>query len=47
MAIIMDKGCIEAIYGLIGWKGLTLMHILVQPHLTTKHTLIECIGFHY
>ena len=23
MAIIMDKGCIEAIYGLMGWKELT------------------------
>ena len=22
MAIIMGKGCIEAIYGLMGWKGL-------------------------
>ena len=24
MAIIMSKGCIEAIYGLMGWKGLTV-----------------------
>ena len=24
MAIIMGKGCIEAIYGLMGWKGLRL-----------------------
>ena len=23
MAIIMGKGCIEAIYGLMGWKGLS------------------------
>ena len=23
MAIIMGKGCIEAIYGLMGWKGFT------------------------
>ena len=23
MAIIIGKGCIEAIYGLIGWKGLS------------------------
>ena len=22
MAIIMGKGCLEAIYGLMGWKGL-------------------------
>ena len=22
MAIIMAKGCLEAIYGLMGWKGL-------------------------
>ena len=22
IAIIMGKGCIEAIYGLMGWKGL-------------------------
>ena len=24
MAIIMGKSCIEAIYGLMGWKGLKL-----------------------
>ena len=24
MAIIMAKGCLEAIYGLMGWKGLML-----------------------
>ena len=24
MAIIMGKGCIEAIYGLMGWKGLII-----------------------
>ena len=22
MAIIMGKGCLEALYGLMGWKGL-------------------------
>ena len=29
MAIIMGKGCIEAIYGLMGWKGL-MYHIVVR-----------------
>ena len=29
MAIIMGKGCIEAMYGLIGWKGLK-MSLIVQ-----------------
>ena len=24
MAIIMGKGCLEAIYGLMGWKGLII-----------------------
>ena len=24
MAIIMGKGCLEAIYGLMGWKGLRI-----------------------
>ena len=28
MAIIMGKGCLEAIYGLMGWKGLTCYMIL-------------------
>ena len=26
MAIIMGKGCIEAIYGLMGWKGFDMRH---------------------
>ena len=25
MAIIMRKGCIEAIYGIMGWKGLKII----------------------
>ena len=25
MAIIMGKGCLEAIYGLMGWKGVKLI----------------------
>ena len=32
MTIIMGKGCIEAIYGLMGWKGLKTVS-LVFPEL--------------
>ena len=37
MAIIMGKGCIEAIYGLMGWKGLSMIMnvFLIQIHLFT------------
>ena len=27
MAIIMGKGCLEAIYGLMGWKGVRNAHV--------------------
>ena len=27
MAIIMGKGCLEAIYGLMGWKGLNIQSL--------------------
>ena len=27
MAIIMGKGCLEAIYGLMGWKGLKTTYV--------------------
>ena len=30
MAIIMGKGCLEAIYGLMGWKGLTFDRVTWQ-----------------
>ena len=30
MAIIMGKGCLEAIYGLMGWKGLRTLLRLFQ-----------------
>ena len=30
MVIIMGKDCIEAIYGLMGWKGL-VMKIVSKP----------------
>ena len=34
MAIIMGKGCMEAIYGLMGWKGLTSqVQRLVNPNI--------------
>ena len=33
MAIIMGKGCIEAIYGLMGWKGLIMFGQLITELL--------------
>ena len=42
MAIIMGKDCIEAIYGLMGWKGLNLSILDVGSiwalHMTTDWT---------
>ena len=35
MAIIMGKGCIEAIYGLMGWKGLSGRYSNLPLHLNT------------
>ena len=34
MAIIMGKSCLEAIYGLMGWKGLSFQ--LDTPHSKIK-----------
>ena len=33
MAIIMGKGCLEAIYGLMGWKGLRLRMLKLNSSL--------------
>ena len=40
MAIIMGKGCIEAIYGLMGWKGLIHLPALPCPTSTTSDTTV-------
>ena len=39
MAIIMGKGCLEAIYGLMGWKGLKDIFSTL-----TKGEKKRCIG---
>ena len=36
MAIIMGKGCLEAIYGLMGWKGLTFLNLHISVNIVYK-----------
>ena len=39
MAIIMGKGCMEAIYGLMGWKGLKKLR---QSSLNSFRNALQC-----
>ena len=47
MAIIMGKGCIEAIYGLMEWKGLIIIsyshceiYIIMLPFFNSSYLCI-------
>ena len=40
MAIIMGKGCLEAIYGLMGWKGLRGVKAIQNCYSLTQNTAL-------
>ena len=44
MAIIIGKGCLEAIYGLMGWKGLRIDYCGFGPFSSTSTNLVIYIS---